>query len=50
MRGPKKEPRGGSRIWLMAVIVISLSAKVDTTTADVVILVIGGYAMLASRQ
>lgn len=44
-------PRGGFMVWLMAVIVVSLAAKVDTTTVDVVVLAIGAYAMLIhSRQ
>lgn len=51
MRNLGEGPRGGLMVWLMAVIVVSLVAKVDTTTADVVVLAIGAYAMLIhSRQ
>jgi hypothetical protein len=51
MRNLGEGPRGGLMVWLMAVIVVSLAAKVDTTTADVVVLAIGAYAMLIhSRQ
>ncbi|OZG63075.1 hypothetical protein BLEM_0340 [Bifidobacterium lemurum] len=52
MHNPNEEPRGGSIIWLMAVLVIALSAKVDSTAADVAILALTMYAIRAgiSRQ
>lgn len=41
MRNLGEGPRGGLMVWLMAVIVVSLAAKVDTTTADVVVFGLG---------
>ncbi|MBM6700283.1 hypothetical protein H7U32_08260 [Bifidobacterium pullorum subsp. saeculare] len=38
-------PRGSLMVWLMAVIVVSLAARIDTIVADVLVLVIGAYAM-----
>ena len=45
-----KGPHGGLMVWLMTIIVVSLAAKVDTATANIVVLAISGYAMRASRQ
>ncbi|OZG69539.1 hypothetical protein [Bifidobacterium eulemuris] len=52
MKNPNEEPRGGSVIWLMAVLVIALSAKVDSTAANIAILALTTYAIRAgnSRQ
>lgn len=50
MRDLGEGPRGGLMVWLMAVIVVSLAAKVDTITADIAVLAIGGFAMFSSRQ
>ena len=47
MRNRNGEPRGGSVIWLLAVLVIALAAKVDTATADIVVLGIALYAVNA---
>ena len=49
MRGPKKEPRGGSRIWLMAVIVICLAPAVHPIAADIAIMALAIWAMTGRR-
>ena len=50
MLNRNKGPRGGLMVWLLTIIVVSLAARVDTTTANIAVLAIGGYAMCASRQ
>lgn len=43
-----EEPRGGSHIWLMAIIVICLAPTMDSIVADIVVTAIAVWAM--SRQ
>jgi hypothetical protein len=51
MRKLEEEPHSGSEmLWLMAVLVIVLSTKVDNTVADIVMLAIAGYAMRAHSK
>ena len=38
-------PRSGLVVWLMAVIVVSLAARIDTITADIAVLSITAYAI-----
>ncbi|OZG61932.1 hypothetical protein BLEM_1241 [Bifidobacterium lemurum] len=45
MRANNKGPRNGSMVWLMAVIIIACSAKMDSITADIALLALCGYAM-----
>jgi hypothetical protein len=40
-----EEPHGGSMLWLLAVLVIVVAAKVDSTVADIATLAIAGWAM-----
>ena len=50
MRVNKEEPRGGSIIWLMAIIVICLAPSVDSTVADIVVMALAVWTMRNSRQ
>ncbi|NMN02255.1 hypothetical protein [Bifidobacterium panos] len=50
MRVNKEEPRGGSIIWLMAIIVICLAPSVDSTVADIVVTALAVWTMRNSRQ
>lgn len=50
MRMNDEGPRNGPMVWLMAVLVIALAAKVDTTAADITVLAIGAYAMASHRS
>jgi len=50
MRMNDEGPRNGPMVWLMAVLVIALAAKVDTTAADIMVLAIGAYAMASHRS
>ncbi|NMN01871.1 hypothetical protein [Bifidobacterium panos] len=50
MRNLGEEPRGGSNIWLMAVIVICLAPSVDSTMADIVVMALAVWTMRNSRQ
>lgn len=50
MRMNNEGPRNGPMVWLMAVLVIALAAKVDTTAADITVLAIGAYAMASHRS
>ncbi|MCI1649453.1 hypothetical protein [Bifidobacterium tibiigranuli] len=50
MHNLEKEPQNGSMLWLMAVLVIVLSTKVDSIAADIVMLAIAGYTMRAHSK
>lgn len=50
MRMNEEGPRGGPMVWLMAVLVVALAAKVDTTAADIPVLAIGAYAMASHNR
>ena len=51
MHNLEEEPHGGSAtLWLMAVLVIVLSTKVDSIAADIVMLEITGYTMRAHSK
>jgi hypothetical protein len=51
MRNLEEEPHSGSAmLWLMAVLVIVLSTKVDSIAADIVMLAIAGYTMRAHSK
>jgi hypothetical protein len=51
MHNLEEEPHGGSAmLWLMAVLVIVLSTKVDSIAADIVMLAIAGYTMRAHSK
>lgn len=45
MREGNEGPRGGPMVWLMAIIVICLAARIDTITADVILLSLTAYAV-----
>lgn len=45
MRKLDEEPRGGSHIWLMAVIVICLAPAMDNIAADITIMAIAIWTM-----
>ncbi|MCH3975281.1 hypothetical protein [Bifidobacterium tibiigranuli] len=45
MRNLDEKPHSGSMLWFMAVLVIVLAAKVDSTVANCVILALAGYAI-----
>ena len=45
MRKWDEEPRGGSHIWLMAVMVICLAPAMDGIAADITIMAIAIWAM-----
>lgn len=48
MRGHhNREPKLGSTIWLIAVLVIALAVKVDSIMADIVVLVLALYTVWA---
>ena len=50
MRSLEEEPRGGSIIWLMAIIVICLAPSVDTTVADIVVTAQAIWTMKNNRR
>ena len=50
MRSLEEEPRGGSSIWLMAIIVICLAPSVDTTVADIVVTALAIWTMKNNRR
>ena len=50
MRVNEEEPRGGSNIWLMAVIVICLAPSVDSIVADIVIAALAVWTMRNNRR
>lgn len=50
MRMNEEGPRGGPMVWLMAVLVVALAAKVDATAADITVLAIGAYAMATHNR
>jgi hypothetical protein len=50
MRKIEEEPHSGSMLWLMAILVIVLSTKVDSITADLVMLALAGYTMRAHSK
>lgn len=45
MRKLDEEPRGGSPIWLMAIIVICLAPAMDNVAADITIMAIAIWTM-----
>ena len=49
MLNRNEEPRGGSVMWLLTVLVIVLATKVDSTVADIVVLALATYAMRADH-
>ncbi len=50
MRMNEEGPHGGPMVWLMAVLVVALAAKVDATAADITVLAIGAYAMASHNR
>lgn len=49
MLNRNKEPRSGSHIWLMAVIVVCLTPAMDHIAADIVIAAIAVWSMTRSH-
>jgi hypothetical protein len=45
MRSTEEGPRFGSSLWLMAFIVVTLNQKIDSVSADLIIMAIALYAM-----
>ena len=45
MLNGNEEPRGGSMLWYLTVVLIVMSAKVDTITADLICTALTAYAM-----
>ncbi|KAB8287333.1 hypothetical protein DSM100688_1692 [Bifidobacterium ramosum] len=45
MRNQNEEPRGGSMLWYMTMVLIVMSAKVDTITADLICASLTAYAI-----
>jgi hypothetical protein len=50
MPNRNEEPKNDSMLWLMAILVIVLSTKVDSIAADIVMLAIAGYTMRAHSK
>ena len=50
MRVNEEEPRGGSKFWLMAIIVICLAPSVDPIMADIVITALAVWTMRNNRH
>ncbi|WP_163232541.1 hypothetical protein [Bifidobacterium aerophilum] len=45
MRNLDEEPRSGSMLWYMTVIMIIVSTRIDTVAADCICMALTAYAM-----